>query len=116
MKKVLKILLILSIFFATLVIFMTIDCHIMLKDFFNSIPEENGRGYGLGIIFVPILSTWKYTIFMIILAIIVKFNKKIDSITKKTIYILPILSFYGFLYATVPTIWLMELFNLYQAT
>ena len=28
---------------------MAADCNIMLNDFDNNIPEDNGRGYGLGI-------------------------------------------------------------------
>ena len=112
MKKLLKVLLILSIFFVTLILFMAFDCSIMLKDFDNNIPEDNGRGYGLGIIFVPIVSTWKFAFLMIIVAIIVKFNKKLDSTFKVTIYFLPILSFYGFFYASTPTLWLMKVLGL----
>ena len=109
MKKVLKVLLILSIFFITLIIFMAVDCNIMLNDFENHIPDDNGRGYGLGIIFVPIVSTWKFAFLMTILAIYAKFSKKVDSITKNTIYFLPVISLISFFIVTDPVHWLMNL-------
>lgn len=109
MKKVLKVLFILSIFFVILILFMTVDCKIMLNDFDNNIPEDNGRGYGLGIIFVPIVSTWKFAFLMTILAICAKFSKKLDSTTKTTIYFLPIISLFGFFIVTDSVLWLMNL-------
>lgn len=109
MKKVLKVLVILSIFFITLIIFMTVDCKIMLNDFDDNIPEDNSRGYGLGIIFVPIVSTWKFAFLMTILAIWAKLSKKIDKVTKNVICFLPIISLFGFFIVTDSVLWLMKL-------
>ena len=88
---------------------MAVDCNIMLNDFENHIPDDNGRGYGLGIIFVPIVSTWKFAFLMTILAIYAKFSKKVDSITKNTIYFLPVISLISFFIVTDPVHWLMNL-------
>ena len=109
MKNVLKVLFILIIFFVTLIIFMAFDCHIMFDEFINNIPEDNARGYGLGIIFIPIVSTWKFAFLMTILAICVKFSKKLDQLTKNTIYFLPIISLLSFFIITEPVHWLMNL-------
>ena len=96
-------------FFVVLIIFMAVDCNIMLGEFINNIPEDNARGYGLGIIFVPIVSTWKFAFLMTILAIYAKFSKKLDSTTKNTIYFLPIISLLSFFIITNPVHSLMNL-------
>lgn len=112
MKKILKVLGILAIFFIAITIFVAIDFTIMVNGHDNDIAHECSQVCGLGIAFFPIVSTWKFALIMIIVGIIVKFYKKLDSVTKTTIYLLPILSFYGFFYATMPALWLMKLLGL----
>ncbi len=112
MKKILKVLGILAIFFIAITIFVAIDFTIMVNNHDNDIEHECSQVCGLGIAFFPIVSTWKFALIMIVVAIIVKFNKKLDSVTKTTIYLLPILSFYGFFYATTPALWLMKVLGL----
>lgn len=112
MKKTLKVLSILTIFFIAITIFVAIDFTIVVNDHDNDIDHECNQVCGLGIAFFPIVSTWKFALIMIIVAIIVKFNKKLDSVTKTTIYLLPILSFYGFFYAIIPALWIIKLLGL----
>lgn len=112
MKKILIVLAILLIFFIAITIFIAIDSSIMINHYFNEINTEVEHSRGLGVAFLPVISTWKFTFLMIIVAIIVKLNKKISSLIKVTIYFLPVLSFYSFFYATIPALKLMNLLNL----
>lgn len=109
MKKVLKVLVILSIFFLTIVIFVTVDTSIMINSHNNDIEHECAQYCGLGIAFSPIVSTWKFAFLMTILAIWAKFSKKLDITTKNTIYFFPIISFWSFFILANPILWLMEL-------
>lgn len=108
MRKVLKVLVILAIFFITLIIFLTVDTYIMIIWYANGI-DASCPECGLGFALLPIISKWKHTFLMTILAIWAKFSKKLDITTKNTIYFFPIISFWSFFILANPILWLMEL-------
>ena len=112
MKKILKVIGILAIFFITIIIFVAIDTSFMVNDHDNDIEHECTQECGLGMAFLPIISTWKYSFLMTILAICAKFSKKLDSTTKNTIYFLPIISLLSLVIIIKPVFWIIELFNL----
>lgn len=100
------------IFYISIIVFVAIDLSITMNVFNNESYKECGRGCGLAMAMLPIISTWKFAFLMAIVAIIIKYNNKIDKTIKNTIYFLPIISTFSVFIIKIPVLWLLGIFKL----
>lgn len=108
MKKISKILVILVIFYISIIIFTTIDFTIVASKY----QAEYETELGLGSILMQVASTMKFTSFTVVLALIAKASEKVDSVIKTTIYFLPLLSFLSFPVIVWPVCKIVEMLSL----
>lgn len=108
MKKILKVLIVIFIFYISIVVFTTIDFTIMA----NKYQNEYGYELGLGSVILQIASTWRFAFLTTVVALIVKNSEKLDSTVKNTIYFLPLLSILSFFIIVEPVCRLVDLLGL----
>lgn len=108
LKKILKILFVILVFYLSIVIFTTIDFTIVANKYQNEYDTE----LGLGTVILQIASTWKFTSIMVVLALIAKTSEKLDITIKNTIYFLPLLSIFSFFIIVEPVCKIVQLFGL----
>jgi hypothetical protein len=111
-KKILKVSIILIIYVITFILFIAIFGVNRIEPFLDECIQ-NGEDVNIGYVFITSIKAGIINFFiMLAIAIWAKFSKKIDNVTKTTLYFLPILTFIFTLPAIIPACMVVNFFEL----
>lgn len=111
-KNILKVVIILIIYAISLILFIAIFGVGQINNYADKLIESEAN-INIAYAFVPLLEAGVYHFFiMLSIAIFAKFNKKLNVVTKNTLYYLPLLTFIFTIPATIPSAMIAKFFGL----